>query len=79
VHGVLVDGSSWRGVYDVLTRDGYRVTKVQNPMTGLEQVVAATRRVLDQQRWLYVRRHVAVSLQRAWPADRAGRAEVGEA
>lgn len=49
VHGVLVDGSSWRGVYDVLTRDGYRVTIVQQPLTGLDQDVAATRRVLDQQ------------------------------
>ncbi|HLW25795.1 MAG TPA: hypothetical protein VKT22_15680, partial [Steroidobacteraceae bacterium] len=29
VHGVLIDGSSWRGVYDVLTRDGYRVSIVQ--------------------------------------------------
>jgi hypothetical protein len=24
VHGALIDGSSWRGVYDVLTTDGYR-------------------------------------------------------
>ena len=22
VHGALIDGSSWRGVYDVLTKDG---------------------------------------------------------
>jgi pimeloyl-ACP methyl ester carboxylesterase len=49
VHGALVDGSSWRGVYDVLTRDGYQVTIVQQPLTGLEDDVAATRRVLDQQ------------------------------
>ena len=25
VHGALIDGSSWRGVYDVLTKDGFRV------------------------------------------------------
>jgi pimeloyl-ACP methyl ester carboxylesterase len=49
VHGVLIDGSSWRGVYDVLTRDGYRVSIVQQPLTGLEEDVAATKRVLDQQ------------------------------
>ncbi len=49
VHGALIDGSSWRGVYDVLTRDGYRVSIVQEPLTGLDEDVAATRRVLDQQ------------------------------
>jgi pimeloyl-ACP methyl ester carboxylesterase len=49
VHGALIDGSSWRGVYDVLRRDGYRVSIVQQPLTGLEEDVAATRRVLDQQ------------------------------
>src|SRR5437016_4189733 len=49
VHGALIDGSSWRGVYDVLTRDGYHVSIVQQPMTGLDEDVAATKRVLDQQ------------------------------
>src|ERR1700732_2934672 len=49
VHGALIDGSSWRGVYDVLTKDGYRVSIVQPPLTGLDEDVAATRRVLDQQ------------------------------
>lgn len=49
VHGALVDGSSWRGVYDVLTRDGYRVSVVQQPLTGFDEDVAATQRVLDQQ------------------------------
>src|SRR5260221_6862268 len=49
VHGALIDGSSWRGVYDVLTRDGYRVSIVQQPLTGLEEDVAATQRVIDQQ------------------------------
>jgi len=48
VHGALIDGSSWRGVYDVLTKDGYRVRIVQQPLTGLDEDVAATRRVLDQ-------------------------------
>jgi pimeloyl-ACP methyl ester carboxylesterase len=49
VHGALIDGSSWQGVYDVLTRDGYRVRIVQQPLTGLDEDVAATKRVLDQQ------------------------------
>ena len=48
VHGVLIDGSSWRGVYDVLARDGFRVTIVQQPLTGFDQDVAATQRILDQ-------------------------------
>jgi len=49
VHGALIDGSAWRGVYDVLTRDGYSVSIVQQPLTGFDEDVAATRRVLDQQ------------------------------
>jgi pimeloyl-ACP methyl ester carboxylesterase len=48
VHGALIDGSSWRGVFDVLTRDGYHVSVAQPPLTGLEEDVAATRRVIDQ-------------------------------
>jgi hypothetical protein len=37
VHGALIDGSSWRGVFDVLTRDGYDVSVAQPPLTGLEE------------------------------------------
>lgn len=46
VHGAFVDGSGWRGVYDDLTGRGYRVTIVQNPLTSLEDDVAATTRAL---------------------------------
>ena len=49
VHGGFVDGSGWQGVYDILTKDGYRVTIVQNPTTSLADDVAATRRALDAQ------------------------------
>lgn len=49
VHGAFADGSGWRGVYDELTRRGYRVTIVQNPLTSLEDDVAATRRALHRQ------------------------------
>lgn len=49
VHGAFVDGSGWRGVYDQLTGRGYRVRIVQNPLTSLEDDVAATLRVLDSQ------------------------------
>lgn len=49
VHGAFADGSGWRGVYDNLTRRGYRVTIVQNPLTSLADDVAATTRALDRQ------------------------------
>jgi len=49
VHGAFADGSGWRGVHDLLTRRGYRVTIVQNPLTSLANDVAATRRALARQ------------------------------
>lgn len=49
VHGAFADGSGWRGVYSDLTRRGYRVTIVQNPLTSLDDDVAATHRALDRQ------------------------------
>lgn len=49
VHGAFADGSGWRNVYDDLTARGYDVSVVQNPLTSLEDDVAATNRVLDQQ------------------------------
>lgn len=49
VHGAFADGSGWRGVYDELTRRGYRVTIVQNPLTSLADDVAATQAALDRQ------------------------------
>lgn len=49
VHGGFVDGSGWEGVYDILTRDGYKVTVVQNPTTSLGDDVAATRRAIAAQ------------------------------
>lgn len=49
VHGAWVDGSGWRGVSDILTKKGYRVTVVQEPETSFPADVAATRRILDRQ------------------------------
>lgn len=49
VHGAFADGSGWRGVYEKLTAQGYRVSIVQIPLTSLADDVAATRRVLDRQ------------------------------
>src|ERR1700733_4524056 len=49
VHGAWVDASGWQPVYEILTRDGYDVTMVQEPLTSLEDDVAATNRTLDLQ------------------------------
>ncbi len=49
VHGGFVDGSGWQAVHDLLTKDGYHVAVVQNPTLSLEDDVAVTRRVIDDQ------------------------------
>jgi pimeloyl-ACP methyl ester carboxylesterase len=49
VHGAFVDGSGWRPVYDILVRHGYNVSVVQEPLTGLDSDVAATKRILARQ------------------------------
>jgi pimeloyl-ACP methyl ester carboxylesterase len=49
VHGAFADGSGWRRVVDILSRDGYAVSVVQEPLTSLADDVAATKRVLDLQ------------------------------
>jgi pimeloyl-ACP methyl ester carboxylesterase len=49
VHGAWADGSGWRGVYDILVRDGYKVTMVQEPETTFQEDVAATKRILALQ------------------------------
>jgi pimeloyl-ACP methyl ester carboxylesterase len=49
VHGAWADGSGWKGVYDILTKDGYHVSIVQEPETSFKDDVAATKRALLQQ------------------------------
>lgn len=49
VHGAWADGSGWRAVYDILVKDGYKVSVVANPDTSIPDDVAATQRVLDRQ------------------------------
>ena len=49
VHGGFVDGSGWQKVYNILKKDGYNVTIVQNPTTTLADDVAFTRRAIAQQ------------------------------
>src|SRR4249920_2686075 len=46
VHGGFVDGSGWEPVYQILKKDGYTVSIVQNPTLSLADDVAVTRRVL---------------------------------
>jgi pimeloyl-ACP methyl ester carboxylesterase len=49
VHGAFADGSGWRRVADILAKDGYEVSVVQEPLRSLADDVAATKRVLDLQ------------------------------
>ncbi|MEI9910639.1 MAG: alpha/beta hydrolase [Bacteroidota bacterium] len=49
VHGAFADGSGFKGLFDILTKKGYHVTIVQNPLTSLKDDVDATNRILDQQ------------------------------
>jgi pimeloyl-ACP methyl ester carboxylesterase len=49
VHGAWADGSGWKGVYDILVKDGYNVSIVQEPETSFKDDVAATKRALALQ------------------------------
>src|ERR1700684_2279754 len=49
VHGAWADGSGWKDVYDILVKDGFHVSIVQEPETSFKEDVAATKRVLAQQ------------------------------
>ena len=49
VHGGFVDGAGWRGVYDILKKDGFNVAIVQNPTISLAGDVSATKLILDSQ------------------------------
>ena len=54
VHGAFADGSGWKPVADILRKDGYTVSIVQQPMTSVPEDVAATTRALDMQSGLAV-------------------------
>lgn len=49
VHGAWVDGSGWKPVADILTKHGYEVAIVQEPLTSFADDVAAVRRIMDMQ------------------------------
>jgi pimeloyl-ACP methyl ester carboxylesterase len=48
VHGGFVDGAGWEGVYNILRKDGYNVSIVQNPTNSLADDVATTRAAIAQ-------------------------------
>src|SRR3954451_18280399 len=48
VHGGVVDGSSWQGVYDLLRAVGSSVSGVQNQTLSLESDVETTHNALDR-------------------------------
>jgi pimeloyl-ACP methyl ester carboxylesterase len=47
VHGAFADGSSWAKIIPLLRAKGYHVIAVQNPLTSLQEDVAATKRAID--------------------------------
>ena len=49
VHGLFADGSCWSEVIPRLQAAGLNVTSVQNPLTTLDEAVAAAQRVLARQ------------------------------
>src|SRR6201989_240595 len=49
VHGAWADGSGWKGVYDILVKDGYNVSLVQEPETSFQDDVTAVKRILALQ------------------------------
>jgi len=49
VHGLFADGSCWADVISRLQALGFNATSVQNPLTTLDESVAAAERVLARQ------------------------------
>src|ERR1700757_3107774 len=49
VHGAWADGSGWKGVYEILVKDGYNVSIVQEPETSFPDDVTAVKRILALQ------------------------------
>ena len=49
VHGAWVDASGWIPVFEILTREGFNVSMVQEPETSFAADVTAAKRILDLQ------------------------------
>jgi len=50
VHGAFADGSGWQYVIPILEKAGYNVIAVQNPLSGISEDIATTKRVIDAQK-----------------------------
>ena len=49
IHGAFVDQTSWKPVADILSKRGYIVTLVENPLTSLAADVDATKHAIEKQ------------------------------
>ena len=49
VHGAWVDASGWKPVYEILVKEGFRVSMLQEPETSFGDDVTAAKRLLDLQ------------------------------
>jgi pimeloyl-ACP methyl ester carboxylesterase len=49
VHGAWVNGSGWKPVYDILVKDGYRVSIAEHPLTSFSDDITAVKRIVDMQ------------------------------
>lgn len=47
VHGAWVDASGWKPVYDILTKEGFHVSMVQEPETSFADDVTAAKRIFS--------------------------------
>ena len=78
VHGGFVDGAGWEGVYNVLKKDGFKVSIVQNPTTSLADDVAATTLRDRARRYERAAERVPVPRQGEIPCLVRGRRQRGE-
>ena len=49
VHGAFLDGSGWEGVYNILSKKGYKVSIAQHALRDFDDDVATVKRIIDQQ------------------------------
>jgi hypothetical protein len=68
VHGAWVDGSGWKGVYDILIKEGYNISIVQEPLTSFQEDVTAVAAIASPKGYfqLYPSQLLFVSLASAF-------------
>lgn len=52
VHGAFVDGSGWEEIYNILTRQRFKVSVTQHTCTSYNDDVAAVNTIIDSQEGL---------------------------